>query len=107
MTINSYAKVLGVVVSGDVRKKCFLARSNKELPVDILLVLALDESPWVRRVVAKRENLPQSVLDIFVRDQDWLVRYSTVQHALPQYLVRIFANDPSFQIRNMAKRRMY
>lgn len=80
---------------------------NKMVPLEILEILARDESQLVRSTVADKRKLSLELFELLARDHDDMVRHRIAcNKKAPQHLLQQLMNDVSPYVRDMAIKRL-
>lgn len=76
---------------------------NKTVPLEILAILAEDESYEVRRMVAMKRKLDITLFEKLANDEDEYIRQTIVTNAkVPLTILQKLAQDPSPEVREYA-----
>ena len=80
---------------------------NKTVPIEILEILARDESSSVRATVADKRKLSVELFEILARDGDELVRYRIAYNKkVPVHVLELLSIDPFTHVRAVAMQRL-
>jgi hypothetical protein len=80
---------------------------NKTVPIEILEVLARDESASVRATVADKRKLSLELLDLLAHDCDELVRHRVAYNKkVPTHVLEHLSTDSSPLVRAAAMKRL-
>lgn len=80
---------------------------NKTVPVEILEVLARDDSASVRATVADKRKLNSELFDLLAHDGDELVRHRIAYNKkVPVHLLELLSTDASPLVRATAMKRL-
>lgn len=76
---------------------------NKTIPLEILAILAEDESHEVKRMVATKRKLDFTLFEKLANDSDEYIRQTIAMNAkVPLILLEKLAQDPSPEVREYA-----